>query len=276
MNTYFIDYRHFGKCLFVESGNITLGIPLEFGIRIIYLSYQGGDNLFFEQPKDMKELSTDEGWRVFGGHRLWVAPESPKNYKPELQPITYELKDNTIILTQNNDDWLNVQKSLEITFEGDNLVKLNHVIKNTDTKTKTFSPWSISSMAGGGVEYIPLKYRDNGYNPLHRFSTWDYTSLGDDRAEYSRELIKLSHRANSKKYKIGVGHPNGPVKYVNKGVVFEIIYDVFNDKVYPDGDVSFETFMCDYMVEIESLSPLYEVKPNESVCHQEKWLLSKK
>ena len=261
--------------MFIEKGDITLGIPLELGIRIIYLSYQRGDNLFFEQPKDMKALSTEDGWRVLGGHRLWIAPESPKNYKPEFEPITYECREDKIILTQNNDDWLGVQKSLEITFEDDNLVQVKHIIKNTSNKTQTFSPWAISSMDFGGIEYIPLKYRDNGYDPLHRISMWDYTSLGDDRAEYSRELIKLSHKNNSKKYKIGVGHPNGSIKYVNKGVVFEKIYDICEDKKYPDGDVSFETFMCDYMVEIESLAPLCEVKSGESVSHIEKWLLNK-
>lgn len=275
MKTYIENHKIFGKLLFAENGDIKLGIALEFGIRIPFLSYKGSENLFFEQPKQMTDLSTELGWRVYGGHRLWIAPESEKNYCPENAPISYQVFEDKIVLSQQNDEWLKVKKSIEISFEQDNVVKLVHKIENTDNITRRFSPWSITSMAGGGVEYVALHYRENGYDPLHRISMWDYTSLGDDRVEYSRELIKLSHRPNSKKYKIGVGHPNGPVKYVNKGVIFEKIYDVFKDKEYPDGNVSFETFLCDHMVEVESLSPLYDVQPNQTVCHTEKWRLEK-
>ena len=102
---------------------------------------------------------------------------------------------------------------------------------------------------------------------------WFYTDLGDKRAEYSPGLIKLSHRPYPTKYKIGVGHPKGSIKYVNYGVQFEKIFDIFEDEEYPDGNVSYETFMCDHMVEIESLSPLFDVAPNQTVSHTELWRL---
>ena len=57
-------------------------------------------------------------------------------------------------------------------------------------------------------------------------------------------------------------------------LVFEKEYELSTSE-YPDGNVSFETFMCDYMVEVESLAPLTEVKPNESAYHIEKWILNK-
>ena len=275
MKSYIENYKHFGKCLFVENVDVKIGIPLEFGIRIIYLSYKGSENLFFEQPSDMVDLSTEWGWRVFGGHRLWLAPESEKNYRVETSPINYEIKGDTVILTQGLDDWLKVYKSVEISFENTNAVKITHKLKNADDKTRKFSVWGVSSMAGGGVEYIPLKYRDNGYDPLNVITTWDYTSLGDERVKYERELITLTHRPIGKKYKIGVGHPKCAPKYINKGVIFEKEYEINTDKVYPDGNVSFETFLCDHMVEIESLSPLYDVKVGETVCHTEKWILNK-
>ena len=274
MKTYLENYKHFGNCLYIENGDVKLAVPLSFGIRIVYLSYKGSENLFFEQPSEMKDLSTDWGWRVFGGHRLWIAPESKDNYAVETNPISYEIVDDKVILTQPFDSWLKVYKKIEISFEKDNVVKLLHVITNGDDKVRKFSPWAVSSMAGGGTEFIPLFYRDGGYDPLHRISMWDYTSLGDERVEYTRELITLRHKPTSKKYKIGVGHPNGNVKYVNKGVVFEKEYELSNSE-YPDGNVSFETFMCDYMVEVESLAPLTEVKPNESAYHIEKWILNK-
>ena len=53
---YLENYKHFGNCLFIENGDVKLAVPLSFGIRIVYLSYKGSENLFFEQPSEMKDL----------------------------------------------------------------------------------------------------------------------------------------------------------------------------------------------------------------------------
>ena len=263
----------FGNTLFVEYGKIKLGIALEYGIRISHLSYDNSENLFFEQPACMKELSTPDGWRVRGGHRLWIAPESKDVYYPDNDAVSCDVKENTIIICQKNDPWLEIEKSIEIVFLSENSVKVIHKIKNTASKLRRCSLWGISSMAGGGTEQISLDVREGGYDPLHKITMWDYTSLGDERAVYERDLITLTHYPTSKKYKIGVGHPKGNVRYINKGVVFEKCYEINKNEEYPDGDVSFETFMCDHMVEIESLSPLYDIKPGESASHTEIWKL---
>ena len=107
----------------------------------------------------------------------------------------------------------------------------------------------------------------------NRVSWWDHTSLGDERATYEKEQIIIRHLPIDKPYKIGVGCPKGPVRYINGSVIFEKSYDFKNDVTYPDGDVSFETFFCRHMAEIESLSPLYTVAPGESAEHQETWKL---
>ena len=102
---------------------------------------------------------------------------------------------------------------------------------------------------------------------------WDYTSMGDERASYSREEIVLSHRPMDSKYKIGVGHPKDQVCYENDGVSFMKRYEMSPEAVYPDGNVSYETFLCRYMVEMESLSPLYRILPGETKEHVEIWEL---
>ena len=100
MKTYTKEHGVLGRLLLAESGRITVGVALDYGIRIPYLSYDGSENLFFEQPSDMKELSTEAGWRVRGGHRLWIAPESEKVYYPDNEPICYEIIENGIEIRQ--------------------------------------------------------------------------------------------------------------------------------------------------------------------------------
>ena len=252
--------------LFVDNGTIEIGI---------HLSYVGEDNIFFEQPNDMTDLSTPEGFRVRGGHRLWIAPESDNVYYPDNQPISYEISGDSVWLTQDNDPWLEMIKKIKITFVDKETLQIDHEVTNTGEKFRRFSLWAITSLDAGGTEFIPLNLRDGGLDPLHRIPMWDYTNLGDKRAEYKRESITLRHEPLEEKYKIGVGHPAGPVTYTNKGVVFEKTFPICSDLAYPDGDVSFETFMCKHMVEVETLSPYGELFPGDTMNYREIWKLNK-
>lgn len=273
MKTYIKEHKLFGKTLFAQSGDIILGVPLDHGIRIAYLSYKGSKNLFFEQPRDMTALTTPNGWRVYGGHRLWIAPESKDIYYPDNEPISCLVEEDKLIIRQKTDPWINADKTLVISFLSDNSLEINHIVKNVGLQSRTFSVWPVTSVDAGGVERIPLHYAESGCAPLHKITTWYYTSLGDERAEYKRDLITLTHRPSDKLYKIGVGHPAGPITYTNKGVVFEKSFEILNDLEYPDGNVSYETYMCNYMVELESLSPLYTVDVGQSAEYKEIWTL---
>ena len=275
MNSVIKTHPVWGKALFIDNGTIEIGIPLEFGIRIGHLSYLGEENLFFEQPLDMEELATPEGWRVRGGHRLWVAPESKEVYYPDNSPISYEISDDKLMIFQDEDPWLSMKKSIMLSFIDKETVLVEHELLNTGKDTKKCSLWGVTSVAPCGTEYIPLHYRDGGMDPLHRVSMWDYTSLGDNRVKYERTSITLEHTQVPERYKIGVGHPAGAVTYINKGVIFEKSFNIAPEMIYPDGDVSYETFMCRHMVEIESLSPLYELIPGKTISHNEVWKLKK-
>ena len=263
----------FGRSLFADNGIVALVIPLEYGIRVAHFSFIGEENVFYEQPIDMKELTTEDGWRLRGGHRLWLAPEHEDTYCPDNAPITYDVREDAILLTQEIDARLGVIKSLRISFLEDASVRVTHRVENRNPQSITRSLWAISVMAPGGVEEIPLGSREGGMSHWHRVSWWDHTCLGDERATYEKEKIVIRHLPIDKRYKIGVGHPAGAVRYCNRGVIFEKRYDFKETALYPDGDVSFETFFCRHMAEIESLSPLYTVAPSESAEHTETWKL---
>lgn len=259
----------------VDNGVIEMIIPLTYGIRIGHFSFCDGENVFFEQPKEMQDLTTTAGWRIRGGHRLWVAPESENVYYPDNEPVSYEIHGEEIVLRQKEDPWLHVKKSMRICFEEGASVRIVHKIQNTGCKKIEGSLWAISVMAPGGVQHIPLKLREGGLDHWHRISMWDYTSMGDPRAVYTRSEIRLTHLPMDEKYKIGVGHPFGGVWYKNRGVIFEKKFSVQENKTYPDGNVSYESFLCRHMVEMESLSLCREIMRGESMEHSEVWTLRK-
>ncbi len=275
MNTNVRNHPLFGKSLYADNGVVEIVIPLDFGIRITHFSFLGMNNVFFEQPKEMTDLSTPEGWRIYGGHRLWIAPETESVYYPDNEPVSYTILDNKIIVTQNTDPVLGIKKSMHITFSDNATIEVDHIIENVNDTPFEGSLWAISSMAPGGTEVIPLHQCYKAYHPLHYISMWHYTNLGDERATYSKESVTLKHIPIEQRYKIGVGHPCGAISYTNNGLKFEISYDANEDLPYPDGNVSYETFMCEHMVELESLSPYTSVLPNKTMQHKEVWTLSK-
>ena len=267
------NHPYFGESLYATNGIVEIIVPLSYGIRIGHFSLCGEKNVFFEQPRDMTDLTTPQGWRVQGGHRLWIAPEGDEIYCPDNDPISYAVEGETIVLTQSEDPWLKVKKQMRITFGDDASLQVTHRIENTDEKDRTCSLWAVSAMAPGGVQQIPLKTYDGGAMPRHWISMWSYTDLGDPRASYSREQIVLTHVPVAQKYKIGVDRPNGPVRYENEGVTFVKEFPVVQQETYPDKDVSYETFMCQHMVEMESLSPLMTIPAGEFGEHTEIWRL---
>lgn len=264
-----------GERLYARNGAVEFAVPLGYGIRVEHFAFCGGDNVFYRQPDGMRDLTTPDGWRLRGGHRLWLAPEGAKTYYPDNEPIRWERQGESIVLTQKADPWLCVRKQMVLSFEGEKGVRVLHRIENTGSSVLRCALWGISSMAPGGTERIRLPKRSGGYDPLHHLSLWDYTSLGDPRAKYARDEIVLKHEALDEKYKIGVGHPEGAVRYTNKGVTFVLRYDIGQGQPYPDGGVSFETFLCRHMVEMETLSPLRGIAPGGSAEHTEHWELQK-
>lgn len=274
LNKRIIAHPVHGECLYVDNGVIEIGVPLTFGIRVAHFSFVGEENVFFVQPKEMKTFTTENGWRIRGGHRLWLAPEGEFDYYADNEPIDYEIHGDTVVLTQKNDPLLSVIKSMEITLK-ENTVSIAHRVINTG-KRKKIALWTLTVMKGGGVLTVPLPEREGGFDPLVHISAWDYTDLSDERIKFGKKEIKIYQRAGKRNLKIGVGHPAGAVSYENGDTVFKKHIPFYKGKKYPDGGVSFETFISDYMTEIEGLSPLITLLPDKAATYTEIWELCRK
>ena len=276
MNVKFENHSIHGKCIFLDNGTVSVGIPLDFGIRVTHFSFCGEENLFFEHPLDMTAYCTPEGWRHRGGHRIWIAPEGDYVYAPDNEPIEYKLLDNGIEVIQKEDPWLNIVKSLRLEFLDDTSVKVTNFVKNTGGEVRRCSVWGVTAMKTGGTEYIDLSVRDRGYQPCHNITKWYYTNLDDERVTYKPDGIELKVLPIDVKFKIGVGHPDAPVRYELGDTVFIKADEMDKSREYPDGNVSYETYLSGEMVELETLAPLTDIHPGETAEHTEIWMLERK
>ena len=83
-----------------------------------------------EYPEQVGKSGGDE-WHIYGGHRLWQAPEdSKKSYAPDNGPVAYTWDKGTLKLTQKVDT-TGIEKEIEISMDAErNRVKLVHRLTN--------------------------------------------------------------------------------------------------------------------------------------------------
>ncbi len=275
MKTSFRNYKHFGDCLWLEHGTWEMGIPLSFGLRILFFARVGQENVFFEQPADADYLTTPEGWRIYGGTRLWFAPESEHPlYQPEGQPISYAWVNGTLVLTQNEDTTLHLVKQIEISeAEDESSVAIRYRVTNTGSDPLAGAPWAVSVMRGGGVFTAPFAAETNEISdkPERILSLWNTTSLGDERLTFTDHAVAIRQKPLDAYFKLGFYSAAMTGSYTLPEQTFTKEFPVSKEEMYPDGGVNLEIFCCRWMLEFETLAPMSILLPGESAEHTERW-----
>ncbi|NLM50801.1 MAG: hypothetical protein GX196_07615 [Clostridiaceae bacterium] len=280
-----VNYKSFKDCVKVSNGEIELIATTQVGPRIIRFGFIGKDNMFFEDENNQigHDLSkyhkfNDTHWHIYGGHRLWAAPEiMPRTYYPDNEPVDYEITNTGVILRAKNQVYNQLQNEIEISvLEDKNTVKVIHRIKNNNAWAVTFAPWALSVMAPGGKEFIPMPDKDTGYFPNRFISLWKYTSLQDERLYLGERYITLKQRDDlTREFKIGVYSQHAWAAYVNKGFMFVKEFEVIPGAQYADNNANYQTYTNHLMLEMESLGVLKSVEPGEYNEHTEVWHLYK-
>ena len=268
--------QQWGKVLWLQNAGIEIGVALEFGIRIVHLSCEGMENLYYVQPNDLSDNFTSGDWRVYGGHRLWMAPESEKSYCPsENAPIHYTVLENGAELVQDTEPLLQIGKKLTITFQEDGGVALDHEITNRSSETITGASWGVNTLDGGGVAKINFN-GERGYNPKRVVSLWGLTNLHDPRVKFEKDSVTATHMAEITDYfKIGLYVTPGEAVLTNKGQEMTINFASEPMNAYMDGGCNFELYMCSRFMELETLGTRTDIRPGECASHREVWHLKK-
>jgi hypothetical protein len=272
-----INYKEFGNCVEISNGVVDLVVTVDVGPRIIRFGFVDEENEFCENPEASKPV-WDSEWKIRGGHRLWHSPEGdPRSYIPDNEPVHWEVIENGIRVSQNVEKWVQVKKEMEITLcDCCNKVKVVHKITNKNAWPIELSAWALTVMAKGGLEVIPQPQRDTGLLANRLIALWPYTNMNDHRVYWGDKYITLKQDPNMKPaFKFGIPNEDGWAAYFNHGNLFVKKYCHKLDAQYPDYGVSYETYTTDFMLEMETLSPLTKLNYDEAVFHVEKWELFK-
>lgn len=260
----------------LSNGRIELVMTGEVGPRIIRLGFVGGQNLFYEDPQALGKTGGND-WRLYGGHRLWHAPEDlVRTYVPDNFPVTVEAIAGGLRATQPNETANGIQKQIEITMDDDAAhVRLVHRLTNTGPWPVRLAVWALSVMAGGGTAIVPLPPRGTHPQdllPTSQIVIWPYTSMADTRWTWGERHILLRQQPKPPQ-KIGVYVPDGWAAYALGGDLFVKRFTPVPGAAYPDLNSTTEVFTNEQMLELETLGPFTEVAPGASVEHVEDWHL---
>lgn len=283
------EYLDYGKVLALSNGVIEAYVTIEVGPRIIRFGFVGEQNVMCDnrnvmEPKCDKEFydffGKDKKWEILGGHRIWTSPEAyPNSYYPDLDTVNYEITNDGAIFTPNPEKENGLQKQLEIKMDPDDAnMYVTMRVTNIADKPQEFSIWGLTVSATDGTLIIPMNTNDTGLLHNRNISVWPYTNLADSRVYFGKNYVTLHQDTNvGQPFKLGFGLNNAEAYYCLGDNVFRKSYDTdHKNESYPDNDCSFETFTNNGFIEVESLSPLKSVLPNETVSLTEHWSMHKK
>jgi len=270
-----IVYGGWENSLRISNRTVDAVVTTDVGPRVIRYGFIGQQNEFCEVENDRGETGREE-WKMYGGHRLWHSPENnPRTYQPDNSPVDWKEIPGGVSLRQEVEILTGIRKEMEITLAGEgSAVSLLHRLTNHGSWPVELAAWAITVMAPGGREVIPQARKGSGLLPDRLISLWPYTRLDDPRVHWGDRYIIIDQDSSAAEaFKIGLPNPAGWAAYFNRGRLFLKRYRHQTRAQYPDYGVSYETYTNDFMLEMETLSPLTLLEPGESVEHGEVWEL---
>ena len=272
------------NCLAMKSGQILLIVTADIGPRIVFLGKEDRFNLLKLFDEHAGRCGDDE-WLIYGGHRLWAAPENDFSYIPDNEPIEVETDETEgVLVLIREPDESGLEKRITIHnlqedqstvgFLGSFLIR-NELVNRAEAPVRTAS-WGISSFSPGGVGFMPLNRQvslEKQYQAALSLNLWQYASLADPAYMWKHEWLEVDQTRQKSKQKIGTWNPKPWLAYRLNGllVVIRTLVEQEDPHQYPDLGCNIEVYFDEHMLELETLSPWKTLEKGESVYHDEIW-----
>ena len=263
-------------CVELTNGEITLLVTRSVGPRVISLRLGEGENLFAELPDFTLDCPGKGTYHIYGGHRLWHAPEDPaRTYLPDDLPVEISEIERGVRVTQPVEEETGLQKELVLRLAADRaVVEIEHILSNQGMRPVTCAPWAITQLKPGGVAILPQftgLTADNPALPNRTIALWQYADINSPYITWGNDHILV--RAEMKEGSLKLGFPNarGWTAYWREGMLF-VKRAAYNAQAnYYDFGSSSECYCNTEFLELETLGPINEIQPGSAVSHKETW-----
>ena len=274
-----IEYENFGRCIKITNGMIDCIVTIALGPRIIYFGFTGQDNVFYTDLERKYQRTKEEKaavpaknsiYYIYGGHRLQVCPTVQTDW-PDNKPVVYGVQSDGITFTPPRLKQPAIQPSFQIVMGKESCdIMVVHTAKNCSNKTIILGLLASTVLNGGGVAVIPQNRQSQPGRPNRTINLWPETNIHDSRILYGNQFLAVRQEPeNQAPLKIGTNNLPGWMAYANNGVTVVKRIVANPQAAYPDSGSSCEIALTEDFAELSSLSPMYEVKPGETIKHVE-------
>jgi hypothetical protein len=263
-------------CIKVSNDRLTLWLSTDFGPRVLGLSLDGGENILVVLPDAKIPVDGAGDYTLRGGHRLWYAPEDPKTtYITDDDPVIVQENKNGIEVIQNVDQLTGIQKSMRIVLDkSDAMVKIDHKLSNQGSGEFKLAPWAITMLKPGGTGLIPLQtdFDDpHGLQPNRQLVLWPYTEVDSPYLVFKDRSITVIAKMEERALKVGAPNPMNWLAYKMGGTLFVKQAEYNKGMEYLDRGASSQIYCNPDLIELETLGPVVNLRPSDTVEHQEIW-----
>jgi len=267
------DFNGFEAVCISNGKGDKLTILTEIGPRIISFEPEGGENFFYVDEKNLNKKNKGSAeWLVYGGTRLWISPECPATYAPDNVAVQASLK-NKCVTIEAPDETTSIKKVVKIV-AGESTFTVDYTIINEGSHLLTAGIWALSCIMPGEGSAI--------YLPWGEDSEWNVKDM-----KYWRSWLGVGSNLESKQWrptneffiinttgetgKVGFANRHGFALFQRGDLSFIKKSAFIETAVYPDDGCNFEIYTSSIFYEIETLSPLYCLKPGVPYSHREEW-----
>lgn len=276
MKTEIAPYSGWERNLRFWNDQAELFVTLDVGPRIISYRLLDRENILKNFADQLGGMGESE-WKIRGGHRFWIAPEDLQvSYHIDNSPIEHrEAPNGGFVFISRQTEPLRITKELTVRLDDTNsCVDLHHLARNDGDAPIKIATWAMTVMEAGGLEILPhppLGVHPRDLLPNRALVLWPYTDLADPRLHLGTRFFTLRQSAEFGPIKIGLSQRCGWAAYLWADCLFVKTFRYEENATYPDMGCNFETFTNEDMLEIETLSPLAELAPGQSIAHSERW-----
>lgn len=268
----------------ISNAEVELLVATDIGPRVLGYRHHGLRNVFgwLDPAAQAKPTSFGEPWHIYGGHRLWHAPEHAElSYVPDNRPVPFRVEDDgSLVVGGEVEQATALRKELRIRLDDEgSRVRVEHVITNAGPAAVDIAVWALSVMAPGGTAFFPtapfVPFPD-ALLPSSRLVLWPYSSLADPRFTFGPRFLRLRHDAGAEApQKVGLldAH-HGWAAYALEGRLFvKRFAPAALGARHVDLGCNVESFTDHAILELETLGPEVHLAPGASTTHVEEWFL---
>lgn len=273
--TTFGPWKEAWRCTIGEMELIAVS---EVGPRIMSLRVGDGPNVLFDDSGGgiARDLDWhDEPWRIYGGHRFWVGPESEATYMPDNARCDAISEGGRLILTQPTMPG-GLRRQLVIGEDpvGRGFV-ISHRLRNEGPMLATGSLWCLTCVAPEGRIVVPWGEGSDSWrtNMVRYWSAWAGHGSNLQSAQWHQRNGYFMIEPTGEEGKTGVYGDAGVIALLRGDATFVKGFTPIPEATYPDGGCNIELYTCGQFLEMETLGPESTFMPGREYVHNERWAI---